>query len=645
MMQQMQTLSLDSRNGNIGIRNLAPAIMLADNQAADAAFEVTCEVEELHGRGIWARAQVRNTGDRPLHIKGIRWAGTNRPALHFLPELKPHVYATENLRADYFGTGSVEGNRFFYPLTNQNVTYGLAEDHLFPGVFVFAAESAHGLLVAQASQERLTARFRFSGRLENSTLWRFEIEERPTGTPTHVLAPDEHLLGEKLFFQVVDTRDPQGATDAYYALLRTDGAFARSALNPLPKQRIYCTWNYDFFADIDQEKILAQLPIIKEHLPRVGFVQLDDGYQSCHAPGQRAMIDLCYGDLEHPFDPVRFPDGPKALADRVKAAGLRPAIWLGLWASTGSQMVKAHPDWILRDDTGKQLVFDGWYGGVAILDPSVPGVRDYLDRLCATVFGEWGFEGVKLDFSSFAFNGRRIRYSMPGRTAVGLRHELESMFRRHLPPDGFFGWCVVAGTAQPFLSQADYFRNGIDINHGDWATAKRVAMWSANTNMLLQQRPCLPNLDSIGWSENSDEISWETWLNFAAVFGGAIEVSGDLRKLDANRLARLERTLELSDPARRVHCLDLSSGACDLPPSLWLAEAQDGHRMLGIFNWSDKEVTVDLACPDLRIAGAWRDAWSGESSDALPEQLSLPARASRLMTYAPNEETNDRTTF
>jgi len=182
------------------------------------------------------------------------------------------------------------------------------------------------------------------------------------------------------------------------------------------------------------------------------------------------------------------------------------------------------------------------------------------------------------------------------------------------------------------------------INHGEWATAKRVAMWSPNTNMLVQQRPCLPNPDSIGWSENSDETGWQTWLNFAAVFGGAIEVSGDLRKLDANRLARLERTLELSDPARRVHCLDLSSGACDLPPSLWLAEAQDGHRMLGIFNWSDKEVTVDLACPDLRIAGAWRDAGSGERSDALPEQLGLPARASRLMTYAPNEETNDRTT-
>ena len=80
-----------------------------------------------------------------------------------------------------------------------------------------------------------------------------------------------------------------------------------------------------------------------------------------------------------------------------------------------------------------------------------------------------------------------------------------------------------------------YTVHKIDINKGDWPSVKRVAMWTANTNMLLQERPCLPNLDSIGWSEAFDEVTWQTWLNFAAVAGGAIEVSGDLRKLDEAR--------------------------------------------------------------------------------------------------------------
>jgi hypothetical protein len=288
----------------------------------------------------------------------------------------------------------------------------------------------------------------------------------------------------------------------------------------------------------------------------------------------------------------------------------------------------------LRDDTGVALVFDKWYGGTAILDPSVPGVREYLDRMCRTVFGEWGFEGVKLDFSSFAFNAKRVRYRCPGRSAIELRHELEAIFRRHLPRDGFFGWCVVAGTAQPFLSRADYFRNAIDIGKGDWPSVKRVAMWTANTNMLLQERPCLPNLDSIGWSEEFDETTWMTWLNFTAVAGGALEVSGDLRKLDAGRLARLQRALELSDPSRRVGCLDIPCGPLTHPPALWLAEGDDGRRLLGIFNWSDKPAEVGLVNPRLDAAhGDWHDPWAGGIVHAggLPQTVRLAARASLLL--------------
>ncbi|MDD4060006.1 MAG: hypothetical protein PHW08_04800, partial [Kiritimatiellae bacterium] len=34
-------------------------------------------------------------------------------------------------------------------------------------------------------------------------------------------------------------------------------------------------------------------------------------------------------------------------------------------------------------------------------------------------------------------------------------------------------WCVVCGTAQPFLAQADYFRNAIDIGRGGWQNVRR----------------------------------------------------------------------------------------------------------------------------------------------------------------------------
>lgn len=628
-------ISLFDESTAVGLRDLRPYAILAADQRADAPLEVSWTAQSPEANTVVAQACVTNTGTAPLQIRGIRWMHdyAASPALHFPTALSPHYYATENYRGDYFRGGTVEGDTYFYPLTNQSVETGWSEDSLFPGIFIFAPGRPLGLLLAQASQDRFYPIFRLHGKVMGKEQWFLEIEELVFGSASITLAPGESLRGEKMMFHLAATSDPQQAVGPYFAQLRRDGKLDRLALNPLPTQRIYCTWNFDFFADIDEEKTLAQLPILREHFPLVKFVQLDDGYQHNYRPGQRAMIDLCYGDVPA-ADPQRFPSGLNTLADRIKAAGLRPAIWLGLWASLGSRLWQDHPDWVLHDDSGAALRFEGWYGGTALLDPSIPEVRDYLDHVAATVFGQWGYEGLKLDFSSFAFNHKRARYGRGGKTAVELRHELEAIFRRHLPRDGYFGWCVVGGTAQPFLSQADYFRNGIDINRGDWPAVRRIAFWTANTNMLLQQRPCLPNIDSIGWSEEFDETRWDTFLNLCAIAGGAIEISGDLRKLDASRLARLEKGLELSDPLRRVRCLDLTIGRMTEPPSLWLSQGEHDKR-LAVFNWSNSPATIRLDHAELASwRGPIRDPWTGRllHKAGLPKTLRLRGQESRLLS-------------
>ena len=638
------SVSLLDLSGRAGWKGLTPMPILADGSPAAARCSVAVETATPELGCLTARACIRNEGNGPLRLRGIRWTQDSRVGsdmtLLFPAELAPRYYASENARGDYFGVGTTAGDTFLIALGNQTIELGHSEDHVFPGLFVGAASEPLGLFCAQASQTRLSTLFRFKGRRWRHGQWFFEIDEIPVGVPALELAPGEALTGETLFFAVLASNDPQESTGAYYRHLRAAGAFARRALNPLPSQRIYCTWNYDFFADIDEAKVLSQIPILKREFPSVRFVQIDDGYQHRFAPETRAMIDLCYG-LDHPFDRQRFPHGPRWLCEQVRAAGLRPAIWLGLWACAESALVREHPDWLLLDESGRPFRFDQWYGGTVVLDPSVAGVREYLDRLGRTVFGEWGFEGVKLDFSSFAFNARRVRYREPGRTAVEWRHELESIFRRHLPADGFFGWCVVAGTAQPFLSQADYFRNAIDIGHGNWDLAKTIATWSLNTNILLPERPCLPNIDSIGWSDRFDDAAWESWLTLCAVTGMGIELSGDLRKSPEARRRRMARTLELSNPDRRFRCLDFAADSARVPPSLWLAEGRNGDRLLAVFNWNDDEAaTVPIphdAIADSATASPWRDAWTGRTTPGgrLPARLRLPPRASRLFACGP----------
>jgi hypothetical protein len=627
----MKSLSLIEPAYGIGLAHLAPAAILAPGESSDHVPEVQLTVERPPTGGWVARAILHNPHGCPIRIEGIRWRAsrdTDGPSLLFPPSLAPQVMATENFRGDYFRLGSVEGDRFVYPLTPQPIVYGQSEDHLFPGLFLVSARRPVGLFMAQATQKRFYALFRFLGPSLGAGRWFFEIEERAAGTPVITLPAGGSLEGEAFYFETVATADPQRAAERYYAYLRGSGVFARRSHNPLPAQRIYCSWNYDFMDDITEAKLLGQIPVLQKHFPMVKFIQLDDGYQGPSAGGGRAMVDLCYDGVDKAFDPVRFPSGPKALVDRIRAEGFRPAIWVGLWARLGSRLVQEHPDWILRDDTGEPLLFDKWYGGTAVLDPSVAGVRAYLERLCATLFGEWGFEGVKLDFSSFAFNGRRVRFREEGRTAIEWRHEVERIFRRYLPRDGFFGWCVVAGTGQPFLLQADYFRNAVDIGWGHWETVRRIALWTANTRMFMPEAPCLPNLDSVGWSRHFDETEWLTWLQFAAVSGGALEVSGDLRRLPEERLKRLAKTLELSDPSRRLFTPGLE-WIRGMPPPVWVAEGAD-EALIGVFNWGEEaaEVALGTWIPD-RIGVEVREVWDGRD-ERLPAVLRLPAHGSRL---------------
>ena len=626
----------------VGWKGLIPCAVLAERLGEQEDCKVTLELTRGEGHVV-ARARVTNEGDAPMKLRAIRWvadtsvtASTN--VLHFPDDLEPFYFATENFRGDYLQTCTIEGDRYFKPMPTETVTLGWSEDAVFPGVFVGSGVEPIGLLSAAASARRFHLKFRLRG--GNGTTRGFEIEELPQGLDWVEIAPGDTLEGEKIFLGIVETSDPQQSTGAYYDVLRADGVFARRAKNPLPTQRIWCSWNYDFMGDITEAKILAQLPVIVERFPMVKFVQIDHGWERRYADGKRAQVDFLY-ETDAPYDPERFPGGPRKLVSEIKAAGLRPATWIGFWVSASSDLVKDHPDWLLLDDTGRRLAYrpgrglDGSEDHVYfVLDLSVPGVRAYVDSMCKTVFGDWGFEGVKLDFFSFAFQCRRARFRNRGKTALEHLRWLIDTFRRHLGDDGFLGLCSVAGTGSPFVGLgADYHRIGLDIGLGDWELAKRIAVWNVNTNMLLGERPVLSNIDSIGWSDGFSDMQWRTWLNLCAISGQTLEIAGDLTKLDEARCARMNRVLELSDPSRRVWCLGVPRGRIEHAPALWAAEGEH-DRLVGVFNWTDGPCNVHFGeltelWPD------WYDAmdfvWHDDRVHLNPEEVDLEAHASVLL--------------
>lgn len=145
--------------------------------------------------------------------------------------------------------------------------------------------------------------------------------------------------------------------------------------------RVWCSW-YSYYREISEEKLLAVVEGLKG-LP-VDVVQIDDGWQ------------VNIGDWE-PNE--RFPRGLKPLANAIRQAGFVPGIWLAPFiAHSTSQLVRKHPNWVLRDGKGKPVIAgENWGGPFYALDVSqadaISWVEDELFRLRSH-----GFSYLKLDF-------------------------------------------------------------------------------------------------------------------------------------------------------------------------------------------------------------------------------------------------------
>jgi alpha-galactosidase len=143
-----------------------------------------------------------------------------------------------------------------------------------------------------------------------------------------------------------------------------------------------------------------------DNILKIGFIdkgkplvfQIDDGWE-------RAV-----GEWE--IDARKFPNGLRAVADRIEDAGFVPGLWLAPFIVTKKAWVfNKKPQWLLRKKSnaghkGKKgsadLVVAGfnhlWDGQYYCLDLSREDVLDYIKSLMDRAIDEWGFRYLKIDF-------------------------------------------------------------------------------------------------------------------------------------------------------------------------------------------------------------------------------------------------------
>jgi alpha-galactosidase len=210
----------------------------------------------------------------------------------------------------------------------------------------------------------------------------------------------------------------------------------------------WTSWYYHY-THISEEVIGKNLEAMRQAKLPIDVFQIDDGYQS----GLGDWLETN----------AKFPSGMGALAQKIRAAGYRPGLWLAPFVCDAkSKLWAEHPEWILRDERRRPVKAGWnplWHGDFYALDFYAPGLQDYLRRVFRTVLDDWGFGLVKLDFL-FAVAMK----SRPERSRGRIMCEAMQFLREVVGEHWLLGCGAPLG---PAFGQVDLCRIGSDVA-GNW---------------------------------------------------------------------------------------------------------------------------------------------------------------------------------
>jgi len=145
----------------------------------------------------------------------------------------------------------------------------------------------------------------------------------------------------------------------------------------------YTSW-YNYYQNIDEKTILRDLEGIKKAEGYTNIFQIDDGYETK------------VGDWD--IDANKFPNGLKPIVDKIHSQNLKAGLWIcPFGAEFKANIVKNHPDWLIKNEKGKPIIAGFAWNGFYALDIEKEEVKDYIRAYFKKVF-DWGFDMVKLDF-------------------------------------------------------------------------------------------------------------------------------------------------------------------------------------------------------------------------------------------------------
>lgn len=410
-----------------------------------------------------------------------------------------------------------------------------------------------------------------------------------------------------------------------------------------PKSDLFWgSWNDGHFRNIDQERILATADWLKENIPNVKQIQIDDGWagpsRSVKMPDLADLetLEMSHlGAFYYPEDvsgDSRFPEGLGGLAREIAEKGLKPMIWITPAVLDGSPIVQDHPEWFLEK---ARLHF---FRELRFLDFSVDEARSYWESTLDLVFKDWGFRGCKLDYWSMGFDQHDVECRIAGSTAMESMHWFLGRLRQAVGDDGLLLYGIDLPFGTPF--RAKYFNQFRYYADSEGSCQSVVAMeeqalWAAFLSGLYQiQRYWVPDGDGLGMFDHFEmpDSHYRLWCSFLLGSGTLTELAGWLHKKEkGQRLQDLVRTAcaavtgcRISNPGYDYLAADQSA------PSVWVRHDSEDQKLLSLTNWRNTPLTGEIFAEDLEIE--WQaeliDIFTDESL-SLPFTYTLPAESGR----------------
>jgi len=370
----------------------------------------------------------------------------------------------------------------------------------------------------------------------------------------------------------------------------------------------WATWDY-YAYKFSTNDIFENTILMKQLAPSTNLIQIDAGWYT-----QRGDFSTSRAD---------FPGGMKEVANRIKAAGMMPGVWIdGMRANTDSEVFKNHPEYFLHDQDGNVIVQvrrpEGPDRDRVYLDYSHPGAQAHMAECIRAVTKEMGIPYLKIDFLRFGLNAeilqvnpsfKSIKPFDPAITDIErMRLGLQTMRVAAGPDIYILGCSAVFG---PCIGFVDGMRTGGDINPRFEAFSERVLANAGNS--YLSGKAFNGDADYLVFREAADEdefVSQEKvkhggglTLNEAQMWADFVKLYGKVR-LSSDKLATLRK--ERRELLKEVFDFPVMDET--VPLDFWQhgKDKGDGYELilarhtediyLGIFNWSEE--TKEYSLPD-----------------------------------------------